>query len=878
MLKRTFVSVVILVWSLVSAAPLVWSGDEAKQNQPAPFQGASLSALPDYFISIKTPFGYYGTQPAALRHLAESLAREGVDPESISIDEKNRRVALWVNQAEYFKIKTRFGARVTVLKTEKGPLGERGFRMSKYPVRAEAGRNVGAGRDLPLLTKNGFPVIDDGYHTSRQVEQILIQFNQAAPAITKLIPIGTSVQGRTIWALKISDNPDLEEDELPILFDGQHHAREIMTPEVVLDTILQLLSGYGTDATVTEWVNQYEIWCVPVVNPDGNEIVFSQNASWRKNARDNNGNELFDGSDGVDLNRNYPFYWGGWANGSSSTISSSTYRGPQAASEPETQAMMALAEKEHFVFAISYHSSGQAALYALSSNPTKSPQNINIVASHRRMARLIAEEYASRVFKEDGQPGYAVAPNFYSVDGVDCDWHYFAQNTITFNTEINTSQQPSYSIRNVTVAGLRPGWKYLLDRMNGPAISGHIYDAKTGAPVLAEILVDELVFHNGEVLTNEPVYGRFHIIVVPGTYHVRIVARGYTEQELVLSVGERPSDITMNLEPERFRMIIFEDDFETDKGWRVNLKNEDTASAGRWQYATPLPNGSFRNTSSSSNFHTLNPAFDHTPFSGRKAFVTGNAVVTAPSTGDLVRNGFTSLYSPPFDASGYHRFTLDFYWRFINLFGGSLSNLKLEISNDDGETFLPLWDTPQTNVSPLGTGFYARKICFVTSQDIPFTDKMRLRFRAAQDPLLSTSFIEAALDDVRIVGDNPPPAVSISVVPEVVRAGEPFMIEITSNSLAELKSVWWWAEDINNSSWHVIEGTVDEAFVNLARAQDFGTCSGMHDCRFSRTVTIEEPGMYRIGANARDNLYPNGEPHQASEGQGIPYVEIEIRD
>ncbi len=61
---------------------------------------------------------------------------------------------------------------------------------------------------------------------------------------------------------------------------------------------------------------------------------------WRKTLRDNNGNGTIKVGDGVDPNRNYPEHWDYDEEGSSSVPSSDTYRGPAAASEPETQAMM----------------------------------------------------------------------------------------------------------------------------------------------------------------------------------------------------------------------------------------------------------------------------------------------------------------------------------------------------------------------------------------------------------------------------------------------------------------------------------------------------------------------------------------------------------
>lgn len=62
--------------------------------------------------------------------------------------------------------------------------------------------------------------------------------------------------------------------------------------------------------------------------------------SGRKNVRDTDDNGRFDYTDGVDLNRNYPFRWGHLGElGSHSNRRLYWYRGPHPGSEPETQTM-----------------------------------------------------------------------------------------------------------------------------------------------------------------------------------------------------------------------------------------------------------------------------------------------------------------------------------------------------------------------------------------------------------------------------------------------------------------------------------------------------------------------------------------------------------
>ncbi len=119
------------------------------------------------------------------------------------------------------------------------------------------------------------------------------------------------------------------------------------------------MEGYATNPDYQYYVNNYELYFVPMVNPDGHVYVENNNYGnpnnwWRKNRRDN-GNGIY----GVDLNRNYSYKWGYDNIGSSGNPSSQTYRGPSPFSEPETTAIRNLMVATPFKFALDYHSYGE---------------------------------------------------------------------------------------------------------------------------------------------------------------------------------------------------------------------------------------------------------------------------------------------------------------------------------------------------------------------------------------------------------------------------------------------------------------------------------------------------------------------------------------
>jgi len=201
-----------------------------------------------------------------------------------------------------------------------------------------------------------------GYYIFDEIIADLDTMFQLYPdLITEKYSIGTSHEGRTIWAVKISDNPNINEDEPAVGFDALVHAREPQSMATLMYFMWYLLENYGTDPAVTYLVNNREIYCVPCFNPDGYEYNRQTDPNgggfWRKNRRDNGG------SYGVDLNRNFSYKWGYDNSGSSPNPTSNTYRGPAPFSEPEAQAVRDLAILNNYGTHFNMHSHGDAYLY-----------------------------------------------------------------------------------------------------------------------------------------------------------------------------------------------------------------------------------------------------------------------------------------------------------------------------------------------------------------------------------------------------------------------------------------------------------------------------------------------------------------------------------
>jgi carboxypeptidase T len=114
------------------------------------------------------------------------------------------------------------------------------------------------------------------------------------------------------------------------------HAREYTTAELATRFAEYLAQNYGTDPDVTWLIDYHEIHLLLQANPDGRKKAEAGN-DWRKNTNEDYCLAISNRR-GADLNRNFEFQWG-CCGGSSGFECDETYRGPDPASEPETQAI-----------------------------------------------------------------------------------------------------------------------------------------------------------------------------------------------------------------------------------------------------------------------------------------------------------------------------------------------------------------------------------------------------------------------------------------------------------------------------------------------------------------------------------------------------------
>ena len=326
------------------------------------------------------------------------------------------------------------------------------------------------------------------YHTNTEVGQLLTAIAAAHPAIARAYVWGTSVEGRDLWGIVISDSVDIEEPEPEVRLSGTIHGNEPLGLEMLLALASLLTDGYGVDPGLTGLVDDREIHILPLHNPDGYAGGIRYNAY------------------GLDLNRDFPVPDMGIGQ------------------ERENVAFMAHGHQRSFVVSANFHSGALVVNYPWDHTFDPVPDEDAVVALSLEYSSRNTPMYYSPTFLQGITNGAA----WYVTMGCLQDWSYDRTGCIDLTIELSDTKWPAAAALSGYWDDNRESLLAFIDAA-GWGVGGVVTDAVTGEPVAATVSVAG----NAAPAVVDPDRGDYHKLLPDGTWTLDFAATGYQP----LSVG-----------------------------------------------------------------------------------------------------------------------------------------------------------------------------------------------------------------------------------------------------------------------------------------------------------------------------------------------------
>ncbi len=345
--------------------------------------------------------------------------------------------------------------------------------------------------------------VPPGYYSYEEIIEIIDSLALNFPDICKKEVIGTSLGGRQLAVMKISDNVEVDEAEAELIIDGGIHGDEIGGAENLIRFSRMLCLEYGEDFTITNLIDNREIWILCMANPDGRVNMTRYN------------------NNGIDLNRDWGYMWDG-EGGSTGAYS-----------QQETKVYRDFMNDNEFVLNLTMHSGVVVFIFAWFYRYDPSPDDSENY--------FIGDLYSSTSGYTNLEFGQC-ANILYPVNGGSCESFYGVTGTLSFAQEISDNKQPSASQATVYYNwNLAP--TIAMIEVSGYGLEGIITDAVSGEPVVAAIFVDDYLPNY-----SDPEVGDYHKFIMPGTYSITVVANGYESQTIDNVVVEANSSTTVDFQ------------------------------------------------------------------------------------------------------------------------------------------------------------------------------------------------------------------------------------------------------------------------------------------------------------------------------------------
>jgi murein tripeptide amidase MpaA len=662
-----------------------------------------------------------------------------------------------------------------------------------------------------------------GFRTLSEIHQEMDRLAAAHPTlVSQKFSIGQSLQGREIYAMRISTSPSTHDPAKPVAwFDALHHAREPMGGESLLQFANHLATNFGVDDAVTRIVETRNVLLIPCVNPDGYEYNRQTNPNgggmWRKNRR---------GGYGVDLNRNYAHEWGSQWGGSSGSQGSETYRGSAPFSEPETQAIRDLLALQVPGMSVSAHTYSDLWIYPWGYDTVFTTENQQF------------RNWSAEQTEANGWVYGTAWEVLYTANGVSVDYQYDEHGTYAFTPEIGNNGDGFWPDPNripaltadsippyMLVAQWTGSWADLID-LSWTEISGN----GDAYPEPGESWAVQPVVRNYGAITllGTATLGSSNglITVTSGASSMNIgqqasqALSAFTVSfDAALEVGELYSlDLSLDYEGHAdlqsidFQLgrprVLFADDMQSDTGWTSNNNTN-----WSWERADPQQ--------TTTGGQIAQPNNDNPNGSGTLAWVTGASAGGSVGTNDV--DGTARLTSPRFAAGEFDRVELEYARWFANLPGSAQDDeMLVEVSNDDGASWTQLETTANANSWQTHS--------FRLENFVALTDTMRLRVTVADEP--NNDITEGLIDDLQLSTYSELPTLGTLGQAQI---GQPINLYFDGTPNRN----WTLVYSFQRTAGQTVGGVEGKFYMGNYKILQSGTLDGQGRARFTANVPLD---------------------------------------
>ncbi|XP_056138809.1 carboxypeptidase D [Lampris incognitus] len=353
------------------------------------------------------------------------------------------------------------------------------------------------------------------YYNYADLTRLLHSLAQKHPHIANLSSVGQSVQGRELWVMRITKDPNTDTPGKPkFKYVGNMHGDETVSRQVLVYLVEYLLAKYEEEPRITQLVTTTDIYIMPSMNPDGFERSVegdcNGDAGGRANARD------------YDLNRYFPDQFQK-INVNQDDI-------------PEIMAVIKWILEKKFVLSANLHGGTVVASYPFDDSAFHQQRGQYSQSSDDGVFRYLARVYAeNHPVMRTGEPNCPSTPEekfkdgitngaqWYDVPGGMQDYNYLHGNCLEITLELSCCKYPPASQLHEEWNLNRESLLAYMEKVH-IGVRGFVTEASAGTALPDVSIVVAGINHN--LTTGQ--FGDYFRLLLPGVYNISAMAPGYT--------------------------------------------------------------------------------------------------------------------------------------------------------------------------------------------------------------------------------------------------------------------------------------------------------------------------------------------------------------